>query len=71
VADKKCPIHGRTVERPPLGAPSFSWATGYSCLENLFPIKPVILACPEKGCDYRDDVKKSFGAGSIGPAGIP
>jgi hypothetical protein len=58
VADKKCPIHGRNLERPPRGAPSFSWATGYSSLENLDPIKPVTMACPEKGCDYVEGVKE-------------
>jgi hypothetical protein len=55
--ERKCPVHGRTLERPALGIPSFSWATGYSSLENLAPLKPVIIACPEQGCDRHEVVK--------------
>ena len=57
MADQKCPIHGKKLERADSGAPRFSWATGYSSLENLAPVKPVTLACLEKGCDYREVAK--------------
>jgi hypothetical protein len=76
--DQKCPIHGRKLVRKPRSAPSFSWATGYSSLENLAPIQPVILICPEAGCDSRDEVQEeplfnpSFGIAaspSCGPDG--
>jgi len=70
VADKKCPIQGRKLERPARCAPSFSWATGYSSLENLDPIKPVTIACPKKGCDYVEDVKEWSVSGSVGPVGV-
>ena len=58
MADQKCPVHGRKLERPPREPASFSWATGYSSLENLAPIMPVIVACPEKGCDYQEERKE-------------
>ena len=58
VQDQKCPIHGSKLARPPHSAPSFSWATGYSSLDNLAPIKPAILSCPESGCDYQEEVKE-------------
>lgn len=58
VSDKKCPIHGKKLERPASAVPSFSWASGYSSLENLAPLKPRTIVCPEKGCDYREDVKE-------------
>ena len=56
--DPKCPIHGSQLVRPPRIAPSFSWATGYSSLDNLAPIKPAIMICPKPGCDYREKVKE-------------
>ena len=56
--EKKCPIHGTKLVRRPLRAPSFSWATGYSSLENLAPIKARTLICPEPGCDYHEEVKE-------------
>ncbi len=56
--DQKCPIHGRKLVRQPRSAPSFSWVTGYSSLDNLAPIKPVIMICPEPGCDYQEEVKE-------------
>ena len=55
--DQKCPIHGGKLVIPPRPAPSFSWATGYSSLENLAAIPPVIRICGEPGCDYRQEVK--------------
>jgi hypothetical protein len=58
MADQKCPVHGRKLERPALGVPSYSWATGYTSLANLAPIQPVTLACPEKGCDHREVAKE-------------
>jgi hypothetical protein len=70
VADKKCPIHGRKLERPARGAPSFSWATGCSSLENLDPIKPVTIASPGNGCDYVEDGKEWSVSGSVGPVGV-
>ena len=54
MADQKCPIHDKKLERPLRKPLSFSWATGYSSLENLDPIMPLVVACPEKGCDYRE-----------------
>ena len=55
MSEKQCPIHGRKLE-PARIAPSFSWATGYSSLENLSPIKPPILVCPEPGCEVEEFV---------------
>jgi len=56
VSDKTCPIHGRKLE-PARSAPSFSWATGYSSLENLATIKPRIMVCPEPECEVHQYVK--------------
>lgn len=67
MSDKKCLIHGRKLERPARGVPSFSWATGYSSLENLAPLKQVTIACPEKGCDYHEDGNNEPVSGSGGP----
>ena len=55
MADQKCPIHDKKLQRPLRKPLSFSWATGYSSLENLAPIMPVIVACPERDCDYQEE----------------
>jgi len=57
--EKKCPVHGRMLERPTPIPVTFAWATGYSSLENITPIPPLRLGCPEKGCDYREDLAKT------------
>lgn len=58
VTEQKCPLHGRKLDLRAPGVPSFSWATGYSSLDNLDPLKPMILVCPERGCDYRELMKR-------------
>ncbi len=58
VQEQKCAIHGTKLVRPPRPAPSFSWATGYSSLENLAPIKAPTLNCPEPGCDYHEEIRE-------------
>jgi len=57
VTEQKCPHHGRKLERRVAVVPSFSWATGYSSLDNLAPAKPVVVVCPEQGCDYHEVAK--------------
>ena len=56
MSDTKCPLHGRKLE-PARSAASFSWATGYSSLENLAMIKPLIMICPEPECEHHEFVK--------------
>ncbi len=58
MTEQKCPLHGKKLEIFVPLAPSFSWATGYSSLDNLEPLKPVVIVCPEKGCEYRELVKR-------------
>jgi hypothetical protein len=66
VPDKKCPVHGRKLVRPPRPVPSFSWATGYSSLENLAPVTPLIVVCPEPGCDYHQELEEEPATGPGG-----
>ena len=42
VVDNQVRLHSDVLE-PARSAPSFSWATGYSSLENLATIKPLIM----------------------------
>ena len=53
--EKKCPVHGRKLVKPPHPVPSYSWATGYSSLANLAPLPPRMVVCPDPGCDYREE----------------
>lgn len=56
MSDRRCPVHLRKLE-PARSVPSFSWATGYSSLENLGPVKPLIMVCPDPECEHHEFVK--------------